>query len=925
MKTPQRTFLLVVISLALLSSGALAQTSSPQITGTPVSSAIRSADALAPDASTSLDLDDEAFRELSSTANRPSLTSASRELHVHLTAQSGGSVYAVAVQGSFAYVGVGPNLLVMNVSDPAHPSVVGQLRVLDGVVRSLTVVGNAIYAGVGYAGLRVISIAAPAKPQVVGGIDTPGFSWNVRVVGNYAYIADGDQGLRIISIADPTKLREVAAYLTPGYVWDVAVAGTLAYLADGDTGLRIINIANPANPTQVGIFSTPGYSQSVVVVDHYAYIADYASGLEIIDVVDPAHPSQIAVFDTPGRAHGVTVDGSYAYVADEGSGLRIISIANPAIPQEIGVSPTPLYPWGTVVVGNYAYVADRYLGLAIVDITNRASPSVVSSFATSGLALGIAAAGNYVYLAHHYSGLSIFDITNRDQPREVGIIDTHGDAEGVTVVDNFAYVANGGGGLQIINVANPSTPQVVGILDTPGDARGVAVVGNYAYLADGGSGLQIINVADPSQPSLVSSFNTEGDARSVAVVGNYAYLADGKGGLRIIRITDPTAPQQIAVQPLPEARDVKIKGSFAYVADFNLGMRVVNIADPAHPSVVGTIDSNGDGRGVAVAGDYAFVGDKGGVRIFSVTNPTDPREVGSYDPPGVTWGMVIINDRVFVADGSGGLAVLQFTKQPRSGIVFLPGVIRIIPAVPCDPFEPNDTRFAASARPLLSSQPYQAKLCSKDIEDNYSIDSPTNSPLRIDLTVPASLVRHVTVRLYAQSNLNTSLCGGLVASTTFNISCDIPGAGRYIVNLRGDGSSAEQDPYTLQVTSLWCDIFEPNDARSTSAAGPLVSGQVYGARLCTADYEDNFAFQTTTNIPVRVDLTLPPTLVGRTLIWLYRQSDGYMQPICGIGGVNTAASTLTCPISGAGHYVVRLYTDNAADNINPYTLKVTYS
>ncbi len=53
--------------------------------------------------------------------------------NVELVGQIGGRVQAVAVQGGYAYIGVGPRLVVVDVSNPAAPRKVGETGVLPGV------------------------------------------------------------------------------------------------------------------------------------------------------------------------------------------------------------------------------------------------------------------------------------------------------------------------------------------------------------------------------------------------------------------------------------------------------------------------------------------------------------------------------------------------------------------------------------------------------------------------------------------------------------------------------------------------------------------------------------------------------------------------------------------------------------------------
>jgi len=131
-------------------------------------------------------------------------------------------------------------------------------------------------------------------------------------------------------------------------------------------------------------------------------------------------------------------------------------------------------------------------------------------------------------------------------------------------------------------------------------------------------------------------------------------------------------------------------------------------------------------------------------------------------------------------------------------------------------------------------------------------------------------------------------------------------------------------PLTLRSYRPPCDPYEPNDSRYTNPWGPLASGQPYQAKLCSGDPEDNFYFDASTSGTVTLHLQLPPSLVNHSSIWLYAQSN-LSAPFCGTGPVRTGEYTVSCPISQAGRYIVRLYPESGFfDDANPYTLRVTY-
>ena len=134
--------------------------------------------------------------------------------HVELVGQVGGPAHGVAMVGRYAYLGVGPRILILDMANPVTPVVVGQSAIL------------------------------------------PAFVEGVAVVEGYAYVADGQAGLRVINVSNPAMPTEVGGYDTPGWAYSVAVAGTYAYVADGNSGLRVINVANPAAPVEVGFCET---------------------------------------------------------------------------------------------------------------------------------------------------------------------------------------------------------------------------------------------------------------------------------------------------------------------------------------------------------------------------------------------------------------------------------------------------------------------------------------------------------------------------------------------------------------------------------------------------------------------------------------------------------------------------------------------
>jgi hypothetical protein len=132
-----------------------------------------------------------------------------------------GPTYAVAVSGTTAYVGSGAALIVVDVSDPWRPTVLGDLHV-PGVVRDIAVQGDHVYlAREAYEttlsdhGLLVVDVSDPAAPVRVGTHDTLHTAHRVAVAGDYAYVAAG-HGVSESSISHirPHRLKSVSSSKT---------------------------------------------------------------------------------------------------------------------------------------------------------------------------------------------------------------------------------------------------------------------------------------------------------------------------------------------------------------------------------------------------------------------------------------------------------------------------------------------------------------------------------------------------------------------------------------------------------------------------------------------------------------------------------------------------------------------------------------
>ncbi len=253
------------------------------------------------------------------------------------------------------------------------------------------------------------------------------------------------------------------------------------------------------------------------------------------------------------------------------------------------------------------------------------------------------------------------EISLHTLPSLAATIDTPGDAAAVAVSGNYAYVADGGSGLQVLDITDPANPTLAGGWDTPGTARDVVVEDNHAFVVDADQGLRVLDVSDPANPAPAGWYDTD-DAWAVAVEGDFAYIADDLMFL-VVDVSDPTDPAStpMANLPIPGGRGVAVAGNYAYVVTASApGFRVIDITDPMSPVAAASLDALPSPSGLAVDGDVAFVADETlGLVAVDISDPTAPLAGGSAVVPGGAASVVVDGDLAYVTDRSGGLAVVD--------------------------------------------------------------------------------------------------------------------------------------------------------------------------------------------------------------------------------------------------------------------------
>lgn len=623
--------------------------------------------------------------------------------NIALAGQIGGAIRAVAVAGRYAYVGIGPRLVILDISDPAHPTFAGQTPPLADNISEVAMAGSYAYVTAGNA-LWAVAISAATAPVVAAAYDLPG-AGHVAVNGGYAYVTAG-RTLTILDVSRPGALTQVGAYAAPWAIVAVAAAGDHVYLGCYEFsewggmrgGIVAVDVSNPAAPVSAGTYTAIQAPRDIVVTGSLAYVVG-DGGLHVLSVAEPATPLEIGALSLDLRAADLAVAGSFAYIG-AGSSVQVVRITNPAAPVASGSLTTFQDISDIAAAGRYAYVADL-TRFQVIDNALPATPAITGSYGRLTRARTVSATGTYAFVT---GGVSALSILNAGPPFAASEISTTSGTDLIgpaVVAGRYAYVVSRTG-FVVFDIEDPAAPVAIGAHQTPGPVRNLAVAGHLIYSAEERRGLRIIDVADPAAPQEIGALDTpELAVYDVAVAGNLAYVADGydgaQGGLRILDVTDPHVPVEIgAFKSAGFAFGVRLAGELAYItyegdrADHKT-VRIVDVKNPAAPLEIGSIRSGGTPRaraewlplGLAVHGDLLYLLSGSSymgifnppaelpsyLEVYDVWNPAAPVLVGTYRtstqalPCDQASCIAADAEYAYVAAGDGGLLVLEVVES----------------------------------------------------------------------------------------------------------------------------------------------------------------------------------------------------------------------------------------------------------------------
>jgi hypothetical protein len=210
-------------------------------------------------------------------------------------------------------------------------------------LEDIAVAGDYAYIADWFNALVVVDVSNPASPEVVGKIDLPDeYPSAVAVAENRVYLAESTNTsfLHVFDATDP-RAPVKRGSLPVSHAWSLATKGTLVFVADqssadGDTsGLLIVDAADAAAPVLLGQYNQDCDSATGVSIDGDVAAVACNRALHLVDISDPAAPTRLSRHVLPvGDVTAVALSEGKAYVGDV-EGISLVDVSDPAQPKNV--------------------------------------------------------------------------------------------------------------------------------------------------------------------------------------------------------------------------------------------------------------------------------------------------------------------------------------------------------------------------------------------------------------------------------------------------------------------------------------------------------------------------------------------------------------------------------------------------------------
>ncbi|NJD59813.1 MAG: hypothetical protein C3F13_18375 [Anaerolineales bacterium] len=698
---------------AVITLGFLLAACTPTTTvGIPASSTPGAASATAPRASTQPYTQTPISPSTQTSSPSPMETPAPiPEISFNLTrfAQLGGSIKGISIAGDVAYVGMGPRLAEIDISQPEQPILMRQSEALPGLVTQVlqisedTLLINAgkfllvmnaspraelrplaqlalegaitamawdeesriLYAGQSiyqrqsaYTGLIAAAKLSPENQfTVLNSVTMPEWPMSIALGSQGLYAgAEGELGgLYYVPVSGTGEMsipNQVIASTPeePLQPLSLRVIGERLYLCYRD--IRAYDVTNPEEPAKIWTVSSGGD-----VVAGFSFVGDkaYYFGWTILSeyVQDVASLPQPILGDAVGETVSVTAihNGNFLVAYND---LEIYADSGTSPLQLLGTYQAPIIHAIDATANDQAvYVVDNGLGASNSPVTLRAfsladlTPlgQVKTELASWYRYVGIALEGDRIYLAEEQA-LWVYDI-RAPQPVLLGKVDI-----GQGAITAIAAMLRGGQRLLVAAQQAEDDLSVLTLVDLS-DWQNPIKLGDPVIL-DQGDSQQIIWEGTHLSVRLDGSYHSKFDT---------IYTLDFDG--QSLELRESLMLEDYIHHLAASEGSLAVTGTRSFLSEDYLSM-----LEPGPLRELSQTTYPDHGVGLALIGDLAWIvvgGDYGAaqLRVYEVSDPVHPQQVEVMDiaqSENFTVPIIETSAYVVLANGSGGIELLEYNQ-----------------------------------------------------------------------------------------------------------------------------------------------------------------------------------------------------------------------------------------------------------------------
>ncbi len=519
----------------------------------------------------------------------------------------------IAVVDDLAYV-VGENLQVVDVSDPTAPTIVNTVS-FNGSAREVASFPGFLLISMSNA-LRSYDLTNPEAPvfvdSLVFGDLTHTTSGHIEVVGNIAYVPT-NPALELVDLTTPDELSLISSVDIQG-ASAIKTTGSLAVVVgDANEDFVILDVSNPAAPVTRSSLALVPEVEDVELIGDLAVLGartrtNAGTGqLLTIDFSNPDVPSVSRIVNRPAGITDLFLDGSTLYTVQAKAGLRSNDASDPLNIQPLGAFVTPSVIGGVRRQGDHLFLAAGHGGIHVLDISDPSQPRAVASHLTAGEAYDLRLQGDTAFVANGSGGFLSLDISD---PLHIQELDRRTDQDLTTAIDvqsGLAYLGDLFFGLRIVDVTSPASLVEVGQLPIGERAEQLVVDNSLLYLAAAHHGLRVLDVSDPTLPQSLSQHTMPGWSNRLSKSGDFIYINTNRfEDARVFDVSDPSQPDLTTIDDCSSSA-VHFDGATGYLS-CGVAVRVVRLSPSGSVSVQVTRQPGPNFTSIHKDGDRLYLG-----------------------------------------------------------------------------------------------------------------------------------------------------------------------------------------------------------------------------------------------------------------------------------------------------------------------------